>query len=371
MARRRFFVDAVAGGLAAGLAVTIKPSNALFLPAAAGALLVARRWRGLGLCALALVPALVGLTVWKYRGLGYLPLFSSAAPLAMALPLVAGFDLGRYFPLHWSQLHHNLDGLREYTWSQRMIYFTAGGGLIGLARRSLPAATLAGVWLAAFVIDKGSAYPVDMTRGSFFTHMIAAFPAYFLLVVSVPYLVPVYGGRRPPSPVGVASPRRLPKTACAILGAIVAVGLLAVSVLPHLALSAVAELRQNDLYVPLDGFTVTAHTKGGAVTLTWPKQHPTGTRAGYAIFRAPASSPVCTHAGAAPDECRFNGFRIGSVDAGLRRNHAYVTSFTDHPPPGRWSYRIAVGATPYGPRSSADYILMSRAVPVTVRAAGQ
>ena len=64
-------IDAVAAGLAAGLAIAIKPSNALFLPAAAGALLVGRRARGLALLVLALLPAILGLAIWRDRGLGH------------------------------------------------------------------------------------------------------------------------------------------------------------------------------------------------------------------------------------------------------------------------------------------------------------
>ena len=92
------------------------------------------------------MPALIGLTIWKYRGLGYLPVLPSAAGASFALvvPLaVAGLNLHKYLPFNWQELHHNLDGLREYTWSQRMIYWTGIAGAIGLARRSFVVAGLA------------------------------------------------------------------------------------------------------------------------------------------------------------------------------------------------------------------------------------
>jgi hypothetical protein len=365
----RASVDVVAAGLAAGLAVVVKPANLLFLPAAAGALLVAWRPRSLGVFALALIPALVGLTIWKYRGLGYLPVFENAAPLAFVLPLVAGLDFHRYVNLNWWHLHHNLDGLREFTWSQRMIYFCAGGGLIGLGRRSLPAATLAGLWLASYVVVKGSSKELDMRGGDFLPHLIAAFPAFFLLVVSIPFLVPVYGGRRPPSPVQPSSPQRLPKAACAVLGAILVIGLVAVSALPTISRASAADLPFPDLYVPLDGFALTAKTSGDAVTLSWPKQGPKGTRVSYAIFRAQEASAGCTTSDdphPKSKQCGFNSPQIGSVDGGSRGGE--ITTFTDHPPPGRWSYRVAMSATPFGPQRTSDYTLISRAVPVTVRA---
>ena len=71
-------VDAVAAGLAAGLALTIKPANLLFLPASIVAYAIARRPRALAVFAAALLPGLIGLTIWKYRGLGYLPVFRGA-----------------------------------------------------------------------------------------------------------------------------------------------------------------------------------------------------------------------------------------------------------------------------------------------------
>ena len=198
-----WWADALAAGFATGLAVAVKPANLLFLPAPFLALLVARRFRGLAIVAAATLPSLLGTTAWKQRGLGDLPAFASSgqgrfALASVGVTLVASIHLNvhRYLPLNWGQLHHNLDGLREFTWSQRVIYFTAIGGLVGLARRSTVVAVLAGTWLAAYVIGKGSSPQVDVVGGSFFTHLIAAFPAYFLLVISLPFLIPVYGRRR-------------------------------------------------------------------------------------------------------------------------------------------------------------------------------
>ena len=311
-------VDAVAAGLATGLAIAIKPANALFLPAAAGALLVGRRPRGLGLVALALLPALLSIVLWKYRGLGYLPAFSSAAPLALALPLVGDLHLSRYFPLHWSQFHHNLDGLREYTWSQRIIYFAVGGGLIGLARRSAAAATLAGLWLGAFVVDKGSSPTVDVAFGNFFTHLIAAFPAFFLLAVSVPYLVPIYGRRRPPSPLGLGGSRRLPKTACAVLGAILVVGLLAVSVLPQISTSDAADMPFVDLYVPLNGFPRRAQTHRRCRDADLAEAAArTGRARAMRSSGMPATTPVC-----APDGQRHEAVHLQRDPDRLGRRRA-------------------------------------------------
>src|SRR5262245_44391837 len=69
--------DTVLAGLAGAFAIGIKPSNALFFGAAVLSLLVARRWVQTASFLCALVPGLIVLAVWKQRGLGELPAFSS------------------------------------------------------------------------------------------------------------------------------------------------------------------------------------------------------------------------------------------------------------------------------------------------------
>jgi hypothetical protein len=357
-------LDAVAAGLAAGVAITIKPANLLFLPAPAIALAVARRPRGLAIFAAALVPALIGLTIWKYRGLGYLPATSSAAgtaPFALVAPLAfAGLNLHKYVQLNWTQLQHNLDGLREYTWSQRTIYFTAIGGFVGLARRALPVAALAGAWIGSYVLVKGSSTTSDIYGGDFLTHLIAAFPGYFLLVVSLPFLIPIYGRRRPPAPVGPASPRRLPLVACVLLGAMASIGIVVVASLPQLTAPAAAQFQYADRYVPLNAFPLSAHTAGGTVTLAWPLRTPAGTRGSFALFRDTQDQAVCTPRGNGATECDFDGIQVGATTGG-------ASSITDRPPPGRWTYRVALSETPLGPQAPSDYVLVSTPVTLTVR----
>ena len=136
--------------------------------------------------------------------------------------------------LDWWHLHHNLDSIREYTWSQRMVYWFALAGIVGLARRSYVAAALAATWLASYLLVKGTSPTVDFVTASFMTHLIAAFPAYFLLAISVPFLVPIYGRRRPPSPVGPGTSLTAPKIAVSVLGFLAVVGFLAVALLPTL-----------------------------------------------------------------------------------------------------------------------------------------
>src|SRR5206468_1100381 len=116
------WLDAALGGVAAGFAIGIKPANALFL---AGPLLgfsVARRWREGGAFGIALAPEVLALALWKYRGLGHLPVITPA-PKALAAGAAAvfpggGLPLGvvvsRYFHFDWSRMNDNYRELREF-----------------------------------------------------------------------------------------------------------------------------------------------------------------------------------------------------------------------------------------------------------------
>ena len=95
-------------GLAAGFAIAVKPSNLLFLPAPLLVLLVARSQgaRPLRRCDFAVV---IALTVWKYRGLGYLPAFQHLPavealglhPALVASPTSSWFH--DFVPLDWHE----------------------------------------------------------------------------------------------------------------------------------------------------------------------------------------------------------------------------------------------------------------------------
>jgi hypothetical protein len=361
------YADGLAAGFAAGLAVAVKPANLIFLPAPVIVLLVARRWRGLAVLAAATVPSLLGLTAWKERGLGNLPAFSSGAGggivlAALAVTLVSGIhlDLGRYIHLDWGQVHHNLDGFREYTWSQRMIYFGALGGLVGLLRRCTPAALLAATWLGAYMIVKGSAGQVSVSLGGFFTHMLAAFPAYFLLLISLPFLLPFYGRREnaPRTPRG----GRFPAVAAGVLGFISIAGAVAVAVLPTSTSATAASIPIQNLLVPIDAFPVTATTRGPAVTLSWKTQPTHGAQVMYSVLRSPAAQGSdCPPIRGASSTCTYNGVQVGSTDGA-------GTSFTDHPPAGYWIYRVGLSASPLPPLGSSDYLFLSHPVRVAIRA---
>src|SRR5439155_10541798 len=94
------WTDAALAGILSGFAIGIKPANVLFLPGAALGFAVARRVREPLAYAVALAPAVVALALWKYKGLGYIPIVTheptihgDGAPLALAA--AGGFPLDR------------------------------------------------------------------------------------------------------------------------------------------------------------------------------------------------------------------------------------------------------------------------------------
>ena len=190
-------IDALTSGLAAGLAIAVKPSNGTFLPALLLGLLVARRPRACLLAAAGLAPTLLCLALWKERGLGTLPLFViPSRTLALGPgPRAARADGSTSittFRFSWHTLTNNLDGLREFTWSSRMIDCSIVAGAIALVRRSLAGAALIVAWLASYLLIKGGSVG-SFTGGSFFRYLSPAFPAAFLLALSLPLLIPIAG----------------------------------------------------------------------------------------------------------------------------------------------------------------------------------
>jgi hypothetical protein len=354
-------LDAVTAGLAAGLALAIKPANAVFLPAPALALIVARRPRALLVFGGGLVPSLVCLSLWKYRGLGYLPLFHGHQ-LALAdgpgkPQLVGGLDFAPYLHLSWGRLQQNLDGFREFTWSRRLVEWAVVAGLIGLFRRSVPVAVLIGTWLASYVLIKGSSV-ATFYGGSFFRYLAPAAPAAFLLVVSIPFLIPIAGRRFATFGDVVTWPvtRRSRKVAagiCAFLAIAPIVPLLAFS---QQAGASVADYFVGSQLMPANVFPLHASVNGGSVTLSWPPQSSHGALVRYGVVRGADDPLVCARPPGGAESCGL------SPDGLLARTHK--TTFTDTPPPGQSTYRVEVISSV--PTPSGDLILLSRPATVTV-----
>jgi hypothetical protein len=354
--------DGVAAGVAAGAAIGVKPATALFLLGPALAFLAVRRFAFLGWFLAGLAPSLVTLTVWKARGLGNVPLLhalpqSGHDGLASAAPLL-GLGLHRYTHLlNWSKLGNNIDLLREHFWSGRLIVWFVLAGVVGLARRSPRAALLVGGWFGAFVLVKGTYEAASVEDSSLFRIMMPAYPAFVLLIASIPLLLPHFPGKlTAPRP---AFGRPSARTRWTLL----AVAVLATAVLPLGAIAAATTGRStgvaflNASYVPVPAdvdIGLRARRANGSVTLRWNAQHPLGGPVFYRVWRAKSDGFSCPPRAGAP-LCNITMPEVGVT---------HDASFVDKAPPGRWVYRVAVAANWLNDPTFGDPYLISRAVSV-------
>ena len=358
------YLDAVAAGVAAGAAIAIKPATVLFLAGPALALAYRRRLLHAAAIVAGLAPAVVALAVWKARGLGQVPLLSRGAPheptgLAAAQPL-AGLNVGQYLhQLNWGHFLNNLDLLREHFWSGRLLEWLVIAGLIALARRSVTAALLIGGWFFAFAIVKGTFTGASIEDASLLRLMMPAFPAFILLLASLPYLVPGVPGRgaaRPPAP----SRLRL-RTRWTLVGAALVVSAL----VPAVAFAAAktgpgldaASIGTAIFPIPANvDIGLTARVHRNRVALAWRGQHPAGGPVFYRVWRGRTDGLTC------PQQAGGRICNVTIPEVGVSR----VGQFLDRPPPGRWFYRVAVAANWLDDPQYGDPYEVSRAVAITV-----
>src|SRR5581483_1837072 len=289
--------SAALAGLLAGLAVGVKPSTGLFLAGPAAAFLLARQLPGAAAFAAGLAPALLTLALWKQRGLGYQPLFAAGAPVRVAAAsglapdLVGATGIRRYVDFDWGNLGHNLDLIREYFWSNRLVEWLPIAGAVGALRRSAPKAAMLAVWLAAYVVVKGTNRVSSVDTASFLRLLAPAWPAYLLLALSVVALVPTVGPRitAAANPAGGRRPRSLRRPLAA---AAVVLGLLPLAIVVALQRDPAGVHRglrdgNRNLYLPVDpSFPPVASVAGRRVTVSWTGPPSGSTRPTYIVMRA-------------------------------------------------------------------------------------
>jgi hypothetical protein len=341
--------DGVLAGLLAGLAVGIKPSNAPLVVGMGLALLAARRWRGLGWVAAGIAPGILALAVWKGRGLGNLPLFHNAAPggllTAHAAPVLAfGLHFHHYISPSWSFFTQQLHDIEQHFWSVRVLEWIAIAGTIGLLRRSRPIGLLFGGWFFTVVFAKwtspghGTIADSDLLRQT-----IPTIPAALVLVAGLLLLFPGL-------PQRLRSPERRPwGTHRLRVGLVTALATL-FGVVPIALAAGLPRITNNDTisyYVqtgaslsppfPVEaGWRPTATPGGTTVHVTWPAQRPLGGTMDYQLLRAPAGKEIVCDVTGGGAQCRLAGAVVTAT---------HGTSWTDRPPPGRWTYRVVAVAS--------------------------
>jgi hypothetical protein len=350
--RAAAYREAVLAGTFAGVALALKPANALFLGGPLVAFALARRWAHLPLFLASLAPALLALSIWKARGLGEVPLFAQgeatrlAAGLGDPVMVSATSWLDRTVRLDLDTWRQNMSNLREFTWSARVLQFLPLAGTIAVARRSVPAAGLLLAWLLGYVVVKGAADVATVESGSFWRLIMPALPAFVLLAAAVPLLVPTFVARM--GPRLAPDPGRRPGVAPTAA----VVGLLAVVPLAWLVLASqyhvqrnpdgpgyvVPELVVSEIGVPADPDVVslTVSRVGDANVLHW-TDSTTRARTFYRVYRASLSrgfsEMVCDARGV--DRCDLRAETLVTT-----RAHTYV----DRDPPADAIYRVGVAA---------------------------
>jgi hypothetical protein len=176
---RRSLVGVALAGLVAGAAVATEPHTLLFLGAAAGAYVAARRVRQAGAFAVAIAPAVLAVVLWQARALD-------------------GSDALSFGPVDWGQFTDSMAGLREFFWSQRLLQWLPLAGTVAVARRSAPLALLLGGWMLTFGVVLGSQPDAVLDGGALFRVLLPALPAYIVLAAAIPLLVPTLAARLGP-----------------------------------------------------------------------------------------------------------------------------------------------------------------------------
>jgi hypothetical protein len=357
-------LDGVAAGVAAGAAIAIKPATALFLAGPALAFAYRRRFVLAGAMLAGLAPAIVTLAVWKERGLGNLPVLSQSARhlvghgLAAAAPL-GGLSFSKYYhQLNWSHLAQNIDQLREHFWSGRLIVWLVIAGLIGLARRSPTGLFLVGGWFLAFGLVKGSYAYSNVADGSFFRFLMPCYPAFILLIASVPLLLPHLPGKLRSFRPAFETPRS--RTRWSLVG----VALLVSAIAPLTAIAA------SDTHGRLDPTTtaaffpvpanvdlrLSASVNHRRVTLVWHREEPLGGPVFFRVWRGSSDGLTCPPAPGAK-LCKIVLHEVGVSRA---------NRFVDRPDKGAYVYRVALAANWLDDPQYGDPYLVSRPVSVSV-----
>jgi hypothetical protein len=370
---------AIAAGLVTGLAILTKASNLIFLFMPLVLFLIGKRWRELGTFALALIPALAALAVWKYRGYGTLPAFGNGLGPTHQLAAGPGEAFGttgsiltpyhRYANIDWSHLQNNLDGLAEVFFSLRVLQFLPFAGAIAVARRSWPLAIALSTWFWLYFVIKGSDSVSSVDSASFFRLLLPAIPPLLIMVACLPVLTPRFGpelaARFPVAAPRIPGRRLLIATAVLFgLVPLVAAGAL------HRTGGSGRWIILHDIGVPVDGgIGLRATVRGGVVLLHWNDASEGSTRVFYRVLRSRGPNDVLCqsqnaqrHVAGQPHD---SGGVVNCTYSGVRVKTTTATTTTDRPGHGTFTYRIGVGTNWVDDPRMGDVFLVSD--PATVK----
>jgi hypothetical protein len=229
----------------------------------------------------------------------------------------------------------------------------------------MPAFLLIGGWIAAFIIVKGTYVHASVEDSSTFRVMMPAFPAFILLLASIPLLAPhVPQKLHAWAPAfGELRPRR---RLALVIGAVVLS-----AIVPLVAFAAsrtsggsadVAQIAAGSPPIPtnIDIGLTAKPTTNGAVRLTWRDKSAIGGPVFYHDLRGALSSGdgrTC------PDVPEARPCIVDLPEVGVTQGH----SFVDKPKSGEWVYRVAVAANWLQDPTYGDVYLVSSPVRLGTR----
>ncbi|HSF61545.1 MAG TPA: hypothetical protein VLA69_07605 [Gaiellaceae bacterium] len=354
--------DAVLAGVLLGAAGALKPPNLLVAFGIALAYVVARRWNEILVCAGAALPALLVLLMWKYRGLGEVPVLAleQARLAAGSGPLGVSLDLDRYFDLDFDHWRLQMDQLREFFWSARLAQWAPVAGLIAVLRvRRDAIAALLGGWLAAFLVVKGFSPRASIEANTFWRLLMPAWPAYLLLFASIPLLIPTLarrlGERVEPSTSGTIAVRWI-AVAAALSIALPAAAIAASSPMepPESAVfQGVPGDPATDILAPIDeSVELQVERRGTMARLAWSDDTSWRANVFYRVYRhdGPGADTTCYISGGVALYCYLTGTPVATTRD---------TVFVDRASPPGATYRVGVGTNWVDDPAFGDVFLFS------------
>jgi hypothetical protein len=278
--------------------------------------------------------------------------------VAAGAGLVA-LDVDRYIELDLDHWRLQMDQLREFFWSARLAQWAPFAGLLAVIRMGRGSiAALLGGWLAAFILVKGFSTRADIQANTFWRLLMPAWPAYLILLASIPLLVPTLarrlGDRLRPTPFGPLAFRWV-AVAAVLTVAVPTVAIAASSPSTRPERGVFQDDEGNFILTPLaeDMELKVVRTDAGS-RLTWTPGGPWLGEVFYRVYRADEGPDVeCEHTDGARSVYCF----IRSAPIATTRDTEYLDP---DGPPGAW-YRIGVGTNWLDDETGGDVFAFSRA----------
>ena len=278
---------------------------------------------------------------------------------------MVALDLERYLELdleHWRQ---QMNELREFFWSARLAQWAPLAGVLAVLRvRRAPIAALLAGWLGAFILVKGFSTRASIQDNTFWRLLMPAWPAYLILLASIPLLVPTLA-RRLGDRLAAPATRRVGRRGLAVAAALTVA-------LPAVAIAASSPGDGGERAVFRDdigNFVLTSieddvvpqtRPVGTGVELTWTSGGPWRANVFYRIYRANLTTEEL--------ECEYSDGStavycyVRSTPIATTRELTYLDPA---PPPGGATYRIGVGTNWLDDDTEGDVFAFSPSVTTT------